>query len=400
MTTQKPAARTNLVLALLFAGAFVMGCAEMLVVGMIDLIATDLRVSVPAAGALVTANALGLAVGGPLLTMATTRYDRRTVLLTALVGFVLVNLLPAFGAGYSAFLAARFVIGAMQGLFIAAAFVTATSMVPGERSGRAMAIVISGFASSSAFGMPLGTLLGQAVGWRWSFVVVVLIATVVLAIAVAVIPSVPTPRDSRASGQARFAFAPRVLLVLGIGLLMFAGIQSMLTYLVPFLNQVAGVSGPAVGAFLLAYGVATAVGSFGGGRFADANASKALIVGTAGVTGSLLALYFVGANPLLAAGCVLAVGLFGMGIAPAMQHRVTTLAGPGAPLAASLPASAVNAGIAIGASAGGMTIEAAGVPVVAVTGAAIAAVAVIAAWSARSLKPPVVTSGREPESVR
>ena len=106
--------------------AFVMGCAEMLVVGMLDLIATDLEVSVPAAGALVTANALGLALGGPLLTFLTTRFDRRHVLIVATAVFVLANLLPAFVADYPLFVAARVLIGAVQGLFIAAAIVTAT----------------------------------------------------------------------------------------------------------------------------------------------------------------------------------------------------------------------------------------------------------------------------------
>nr|WP_230312791.1 MFS transporter [Nakamurella alba] len=105
--------RSAPVLATLFAGAFVMGCAEMLVVGMIDLIAADLAVTVAAAGALVTANALGLAVGGPLLALLTARLDRRPVLLAALVLFVLLDLLPALGAGFGTFVAARVVIGAV-----------------------------------------------------------------------------------------------------------------------------------------------------------------------------------------------------------------------------------------------------------------------------------------------
>ena len=273
MTRRRTPVRPNLVLTVLFTGAFVMGCAEMLVVGMLDLVAADLSVSLSAAGALVTANALGLAVGGPLLTFLTTRLDRRLVLLSTTTVFVLANLLPALGADYSVFLVARFVVGAAQGLFIAAAIVTATSVVRPERAGRAMAVVITGFAMASAVGLPVGTLLGQAVGWRGSFAAVVGIGAMVLVAAVLVIPSRPTPADSGALGQARYAFAPRVLAVLAFAMLVFAGIQSALTYLVPFLDEVSGVSGSAVSLFLLAYGVATAVGSFGGGRFADANAA-------------------------------------------------------------------------------------------------------------------------------
>ncbi len=383
-------ARVKLVLAVLFAGAFVMGCAEMLVVGLLDRIATDLAVSVPAAGALVTANALGLAVGGPLLTLLTIRLDRRVVLLGALVVFILANLLPALFADYPTFMAARVVIGAVQGLFIAAAFVTATSIVPPERTGRAMAVVISGFAMSSAFGLPVGTLLGQAVGWRGSFASVVAVGVVILVPAIVALPSVPAARDSRAAGQARFAFAPRVLAVLGLSFLIFAAIQSALTYLVPFLDRVTGVSGPLVSAFLLAYGVATAVGSFGGGRFADANAARSLVVGTVGVTTSLLALYFFGGNAFLVWVAVFALGLFGMGMAPSMQYRVVGLAGPGAPLAAALPASAVNAGIAFGSVAGGAAIEIDGVPAAVITGAIISVAAVAAAWATGALQPPAV----------
>src|SRR5918997_2727684 len=286
--------RPGIVLAVLFTGAFAMGCAEMLVVGMIDLIAADLAVSVPAAGALVTANALGLAVGGPLLTFATIRVDRRIILLASLVAFTLANLVPALVADYPMFMVARVLVGAVPGLFIADAFVTATSIVPPERTGRAMAIVVSGFATSSAIGLPVGTLLGQAVGWRWSFAAVVAVGVVVLVVATVVLPAVPSVRDHRAAGQARAALAPRVLAVLGLTVLIFTAIQSALTYLVPFLNQVTGVSGPLVTAFLLAYGAATAIGSFGGGRFADGNATRSLVVGSVGITVALFALYLLG----------------------------------------------------------------------------------------------------------
>ena len=190
--------------------------------------------------------------------------------------------------------------------------VTATSIVPPDRAGRAMAVVITGFASASALGLPLGTLLGQAVGWRGSFAAVVAVALVILIVAARVLPSVPTPRESGAVGQARFAFAPRVLAVLGLAALIFVAIQSAVTYLVPFLAEVTDVSGPAVGAYLLAYGVATTVGSFVGGRFADASATRALIVGATGVTVSLIVLFSFGGNPLVVAIAVIGIGMFGM----------------------------------------------------------------------------------------
>lgn len=392
------------ILAVLFTGAFVMGCAEMLVVGLIDLIVADLGVSVPAAGALVTANAIGIAVGGPLLTLLTTAVDRRRVLLVSTGVFVVANLLPALGADHRTFLVARVVIGAVQGLFIAAAITTATSVVPPHRSGRAMAVVISGFASASALGLPLGTLLGQAIGWRASFVAVVVIAAVVLALAVVLLPSVPSASDTHALGQAREAFAPRVLALLGLCFVIFVAIQSVLTYVVPFLDRVTDVSGSVVSAFLLAYGVATVAGSSVGGRFADANAARTLVVGSVGLLASLGLMHVFGSRAALVAVAIIGMGAFGMGMAPSLQHRVVSLAGRGGPLASSLPASAVNAGIAVGSLAGGAAITVGGIRTTVVVGAAFAVVAIAVAAATRTLAPtrildPAVPPGACPGTV-
>jgi DHA1 family inner membrane transport protein len=180
-----------------------------------------------------------------------------------------------------------------------------------------------------------------------------------------------------------------VLAVLGLCVLIFTAIQSALTYLVPFLDEVTGVDGSVVSVFLLAYGVATTVGSAAGGRFADADAARTLIVGTVGVTASLVAMLAFGSTALLVLVAVLGVGLFGMGMAPSMQHRVVSLAGPGAPLASSLPASAVNVGIALGSYAGGVAITGGGVSAAVATGAVVAGLAVAAAWASSSLRPDV-----------
>lgn len=383
---------TTAVLSVLFAGAFMMGTSDELVFGMLDLISAGLAISVPSAGALVTANALGLMIGGPLLTLLTTRLDRRAVVLAATAAFVALNLTPVLTESYAVFLGSRVLVGAVQGVFIAAAITTATSLVPPERTGRAMAVVISGFATASAFGLPLFTLLGQTMGWRTSFGAVVVTGLVVLLAQVAVLPSVPTVVESRAVGQQlRHALAPRVLAVLALCCLLFSAVQSAWTYLVPYLGEVTGVTGVAVTAFLLLYGVASLIGSAAGGRFADANAGRTLVVGTLALGMALLGMYLFGGSPVAMAVTVLCVGLC-MGTAPALQHRVETLAGPGAPLASSLPVSAVYAGIAIGSAAGGKAIELAGLPAAVLTGAAIAMVAVGVAVASGRLQPAADTA--------
>lgn len=379
--------KTGLALATLFLATFVLGCSEMLAIGMLDLIAADLRVSIPAAGVLLTAQALGMAVGGPILTALTIRVNKRTILVGALALSVLTNLVLVLTADYGLFVAARAVAGAGQGLLTATAIAVGVSLVPAHRAGRAMSVIISGFAVSSAVGVPLGTLAGQALGWRGSFAAVVILAALALVATLVVVPSVAASGGG-AAHQARHAFAPRVLAALGLGALIFAGAAAFNTYMVPFLRSVTGVSGGMVSAYLLAFGVATAVGSFGSGRFADSNAARTLVVGASGIAVSLAALFFLGGSAALAAVGLFALGLFGMASAPSLQYRVVELAGPGGQLAQALPASAANLGIAIGSVAGGMAIGAYSPAAAAATGLVIAVLAIAAAIATTFLRAP------------
>lgn len=380
--------RTNVVLATLFFGVFVLGCAELLVVGMLDLISADLGISIPTAGTLVTAYALGMAIGGPLLTALTIKLARRAVLAGALVVFILANLAPVLIANYGLFVVARAIDGAAQGLLVAVAFGVGTALVPPERAGRAISIIISGVAVSAALGVPLGTAVGQALGWRGAFVAIVVFSALVLVATMALVPSVSsTDQAGGAAGQAKYAFAPRVLAVLVLNFVVFTSLYAAFTYIVPFLREVTGVTGAMVSVFLFAYGLANAVGSFSGGRFADRNAAGTLIVGTAGSAAAMLVLYLVGGNPVLVAVMMLVWGLFAFVMVPSLQLRVVSLAGPGGELAQSLPASAVNVGVAVGPIAGGAVLSSSpSAPMLA--GMAIALVGVLVAVATSRLKPP------------
>ncbi|MEQ7005988.1 MFS transporter [Actinopolymorpha sp. B17G11] len=378
---------TRSILVVLFLGAFAMGSADMLVVGMLDLISADLAVSVPQAGALVTAFALSMAIGGPVLALLTAHLDRRIVLLGAVAAFALLNVVPVLVADYTFFLLARAGAGAVEGLFIAAALTAVEGIVPKDRSGRAMGLVITGFATSSALGLPLGTLAGQVLGWRASFAALVGIALGVLIAGVRVLPSVPTRASRTAGAQLRLAFAPRVLAALALCCLVFAGVQSALTYLVPYLGDVTRISGTTVVGVLFAFGVATTVGSAAGARFADAHAARALVGGTVGLTAVLVTMYLFGGHAVVAVLTIVGMGLFAMGMAPALQSRVMSLAGPGAALAASLPASAANAGDSVGALLGGVAISHAGLAAAVLAGAVVTAVAVAVAVATSRLRP-------------
>jgi DHA1 family inner membrane transport protein len=205
----------------------------------------------------------------------------------------------------------------------------------------------------------------------------------------AMIPSVPSAGGS-AGHQAKYAFAPRVLAVLFLNFIVFATTFSALTYLVPFLQDITGISGGMLSVFLLAYGVATAIGSFRGGKFADWNAGRTLIIGGVGLTISLLALYFVGSVAALVAIALLAWGLFMYSVVPSLQVRVISLAGPGGELAQSLPVSAANIGIAFGSFAGGLAIAKWGASAPVITAVILGVVTIAVAWGTSYLKPPVV----------
>ena len=387
---------TNLALATLFLGMFVLGSGELLVVGLLNLIAADLQVSIPTAGVLVTAYALGLAIGGPILTALTIKLNKRMILIGTVILVILLTLVAVLTTSFGLFVVVRTVIGALHGLFVAVAFVLAMSVVPPERMGRAISVVVSGLSVSTALGVPLGTLVGQVLGWRGSFT------------AVAVLSCGCTDRHADAdpvhAEHRRRRGQPGQVCVRTAGARRTGRelswrsrrCYSALTYIVPFLESVTGISGALISLFLLAYGVATAVGSFAGGRFADQNAARTLIVGAIGVAVALLVLYLVGTIGVLVALALLALGLFAMGMVPSMQYRVVSLAGPGGELAYSLPASAANVGIALGAYAGGVAIGTFTASSAVITGLIIAVISIPVAWAASILKPPVIADATEP----
>jgi DHA1 family inner membrane transport protein len=384
--------RTNLALALLFLGTFTLGSAELLVVGVLNVIAGDLHVSLSTAGILVTAYALGLSIGGPVLTGLTIRVGRRSLLITALTVWLAGNVLAAATQSFALFVAARVVTGALQGVFVGAAFAIGTSIVPRERIGRALSAVIGGFAVSTALGVPIGTLIGQEIGWRGAFLSVVGLGVVVLILTLIFVPSVPTQGAGGLGAQVKYAFSPPVLAMLGLAVVYFLGQYATLTYITSFLGKETGISGGLISVFLLAYGLATAVGAVGGGRFADRNATRAIVTCNFVLIIALGGLFLVEGSPVLVALAMIVWGVVGFGAVPSLQYRVLSLAGPGKDLAATLPASAINAGIAIGALAGGWALSANGSSAPVVVGVIVSIVCLPLAWATGRLKTPAGTS--------
>ncbi len=334
--------------------AFVLGTAELLVVGVLDLVGRDFAVSVASSGRLVTAYALGVSIGGPLLAGATIRAPRKALLATALCLYAAFSLVAVMAQSFDLLLATRAATGAVHGLVIGVAFVVAADLVGPDKQGRALSAVTGGLTVSMVVGVPLGTLIGNAIEWRAAFAAVVILGFAACLAVVIAIPDLPSRRASKLGEQARTALAPRVVLTLAVTLFVMGGQFTAFTYLVPFLREVTGVASGAVSLFLLLFGAAAVAGTLMGGRGSDRGAARVLVVGNTLLLLPLGALYLSAHSALAVAAVVVAWGLVGFAIVPALQLRVITLAGPGADLAATLGASAANVGIACGALLGGL----------------------------------------------
>ncbi|MFG3211586.1 MFS transporter [Streptomyces tendae] len=374
---RRPGGRALVALGL---SAFVVGTAEFVVVGVLDRIAAGLHITVGTAGLLVTAYALGVCVGGPVLTALTIRLPRRLLICATLALYALANGVAAIAGDFLVLVAVRAVTGSVHGLFVGVASATAGTLAGPERKGRAVAVVFGGIAAANLLGVPLATYVGHVLPWQSVFAGIAVLSCAALALAFALVPRVPDDGRVALRAQTRYVLRRPVLIALGTAVVLFCGQFALFTLLGPYLREVTGVSGGAVGGYLLVFGAAGTVGTLVGGRCADRNTGATLLTAGTVLTLALTALHPVGAHPVAAALALAAFGLFGFALAPALQVRTLELAGPGADLASTLGASAGNAGIAAGSAVAGWVGTGHGVAALPLTGAVICAAALPLVW--------------------
>lgn len=382
-----PADRNRAALAVLGLSAFVVGTAEFVAVGVLDRIAAGLHVSVGTVGLLVTAYALGVCVGGPSLTALTIRVPRRPLLCCALAVYAAANALAALAPGFAVLLGARAVAGAVHGLFVGVASAAAASLVGPDRKGSAVAVVFGGIAAANLLGVPLATYAGHVLPWQSVFAGIAVLACVALALTLVAVPPVAGSGLGALRAQTRYVMSGPPLLALGTAVLLFCGQFTVFTLLGTYLQRVTGVSGGAVSGYLLVFGAAGTVGTLAGGRFADRDAGTTLRVAGVVLAADLALLYAVGSRPWAVAVSLALFGLFGFGLAPALQLRTIELAGPGGDLAATLGASAGNAGIAAGSAVAGWYSTAHGFTGLPLAGAVICAATLPLVWMLRRVRP-------------
>lgn len=348
-----------LALYALTVGAFGIGVTEFVIMGLLIDVSGDLGVSIAAAGLLISGYALGVVFGAPVLTALSSRFPRKTVLVALMVIFTIGNIACALAPNYETLMAARLLAALSHGTFFGVGSVVATGLVAPERRASAIAIMFTGLTVANIAGVPFGTWLGQEYGWRttfWAVAVVGILALAVLAIFLPRDDGEAEPQNWR-SDLASMA-RPQVLAGLAITVLGYAGVFTVFTYIAPILTQVTGFSDAAVSPILLVFGGGLIIGNLFGGRLADRNLDRSILLTLLALSLSLLVMAFVLPEKGWMVAMVGLVGAAGFATVAPLQMRVLEKAeGAGQALASSFNIAAFNLGNAIGAWGGGLAID-------------------------------------------
>ena len=351
-----------LALFALTLSAFAIGTTEFVIVGLIPTMANDLQVSLPSAGLLVSLYALGVAIGAPVLTALTGKWNRKYVLLFVMTLFVIGNLLAWQAPGYNSLVLARVMTGLAHGVFFSIGSTIATGLVSKEKAASAIAIMFTGLTVALVTGVPLGTYIGQHFGWQATFLTVALLGIIALIGSALLVPSnLKKSKATKLSAQMKVLTEPRLLLVYAITALGYGGTFTAFTFLAPILEDVSGFNANAISLIMLIYGVSVAFGNILGGKMADKMGPiKALTIIFSGLIGVLVLFTFTAVNPITSILTILVWGAFAFGNVPGLQVYVVKLAEKYTPeavdVASGLNIAAFNVGIAVGAWTGGVIV--------------------------------------------
>lgn len=352
-----------LALLALAIGAFGIGTTEFVVMGLLPEVADEFSVSVPAAGWLTTGYALGVFGGAPLLTALGTRVSRKRMLMSLMGLFIAGNVISALAPAFGILLAGRIVASLAHGAFFGIGAVVATGLVAKDKRAGAIAMMFTGLTVANVVGVPGGTLVGQTVGWRATFLAVAAIGVVGLAGVARLVPDLPREPSSAAGGtdlrRELAAFLNvQVLLAMAMTVLGFGGVFAAITYIAPMMTEVAGYADGSVTWLLALFGLGMVGGNLVGGRFADRALMPMLYVALSALTATLALFTFTAHSKPAAAVSIFLVGFFGFATVPPLQKRVLDQAAAAPTLASAVNVGAFNLGNALAAWLGGLTISA------------------------------------------
>ncbi|WP_310406225.1 MFS transporter [Nocardia kruczakiae] len=369
-------------------GGFGIGTTEFVTMGLLPDIAADLHVSEPTGGHAVSAYALGVVVGAPVIAALCARMPRKRLLIALMVAFTIGNIASVLAPAFPALVAARFVAGLPHGAYFGVASLAAASLAPVGQRAKAVAAVMLGLSAANVVGVPAATWLGQGLGWRDAYVVVAVIGFATVFAISRFVPDLHGVRVTDPRTELTALRRPQVLLTLLVGAVGFGGMFAVYTYITSTLTDVAGMSQGLVPIVLALFGLGMVAGNIVGGVLADRGVDRSVFAAMIAMVVILAGFVAAAHNPFTAAAGAFLVGASGAALAPGLQTRLMDVAHDAQTLAAALNHAALNIANAAGAWLGGLVIAAGlGYTAPAVVGAGLAVAGVvlftITAWSAR-----------------
>ncbi|MET9448935.1 Cmx/CmrA family chloramphenicol efflux MFS transporter [Streptomyces cinerochromogenes] len=338
---------------------FALGTSEFMLSGLLPPIAQDMHVSIPRAGLLISAFAIGMVVGAPLLAVATLRLPRKTTLVALISLFGLGQVAGALAPDYAVLFVSRVVSALACAGFWAVGAAVAIATVPVGARARAMAVMIGGLSIANVLGVPAGAFLGEHLGWRSAFWAVAVASAIALVGVVTRIPHIPMPENRpRLKGELVIYRDRQVLLSVLITALAAGGVFCAFSYLAPLLTDVSGLDAGYVSAVLALFGIGALIGTYIGGRVADAHLFGVLLSGVTASTVFLVALGLLASSPVATITLTFLLGVSAFYTAPALNARMFNVAGAAPTLAGATTTAAFNLGNTGGPWLGGTVIDA------------------------------------------
>lgn len=336
-------------------GGLGIGITEFVMMGLLPDIAKDLDISIPQAGHLISAYALGVVIGAPLLVLIAGSYPPKKILMVLMAMFTVFNALSAFAPGYHTMFIARLLAGLPHGAFFGVGSVVASRLADKGKEARAVSLMFAGLTVANILGVPLGTYIGHNFSWRYTFVIIVIVGLVTLLSLKFWMPNLPATKNRDLGKELNFFKLPEswlIILMIAIGT---GGLFSWYSYIAPLLTEVSGFSAGSITYILVIAGAGMMVGNFIGGRLADrfspARATFALLIA---MSVTLLIVHFVSGNQVMALIMTFVAGAVAFAAASPIQMLMINTAKGSEMLAASVSQASFNIGNALGAFLGGL----------------------------------------------
>lgn len=349
--------KLNFPLLALAIGAFAIGTTEFSPMGFLPQIAENLNISIPTAGMLITAYALGVMIGAPFMTLWFGRFPRRKALILAMIIFTIGNILAAIAPNYWSLMAARILTSLNHGVFFGIGSIVATSVVPKDKQASAVATMFMGLTIANIGGVPLATWVGQNIGWRMSFAAIALLGVITM---LSLWKALPEDKASqRPDVKAELKVLTRLPVVLALlTTVMSAGAMfTLYTYIAPSLQNITHASPMFITLMLVLIGIGFSIGNYLGGKFADLSLTKTLTSFLLLLMVSMLLFPILAQTQIGAALALVVWGAAAFAVVPPLQMRVMSVAHEAPGLASSVNIGAFNLGNALGATAGGAVLS-------------------------------------------